>query len=188
MTFAFGSGLDLVAFSKNWGKFLVWGIILLILGLLAIGFATFTTLLSVIALGFFFFASGIVLIIDTLTFRQRKRKGFVIHLIMGVLYLLLGVVLIGNPIWASVSLTLFLGVFYLVLGLFRIFYSSYVQLPKWGWVLFNGVISLLLGLLILYHWPESSLFIIGLFVGIDLLFAGWAYIMAALAGKALVSR
>ncbi len=175
----------LSAFSKNWGWFLIWGLLLLLLGIVAISAATFTTILSVIFLGFVLLISGIVIIIDTFSFWWHKWSGFVLHLILGVLYVVAGIMLIKSPILASVSLTLLLGVFYLTLGIFRIIYSLSVRAPRWGWSFFNAVISLLLGILIITSWPQSSLFIIGLFVGIDLIFTGWVYIMSALAARSL---
>lgn len=177
--------LYFASFSKNWCWFFIWGISLFILGILAISFAAFTTLLSVIFLGFILFISGAVIIIDTFTFWWRKWPGFFIHLIMGILYAIVGLILINNPVWGSVSLTLLLAVFYVIVGLFRIIYSQSIRLPKRGWSLFNGIIALILGGLILAQWPASSLFIIGLFVGIDLLFSGWGYMMAALSARSL---
>jgi uncharacterized membrane protein HdeD (DUF308 family) len=178
----------LPAFGKNWGRFLLWGIVLVILGVVAICASTIATLISVVALGFLIFFAGAVILIDTLTFWWGKWGGFFLHLLAAILYLIVGAILIMNPIEGSISLTLLLGAFYVVIGLYRIFYSTTAQLPRWGWSLFNGIISLLLGILILASWPSSALFIIGLFVGIDLVFAGWTYIMAALAARTITHR
>jgi uncharacterized membrane protein HdeD (DUF308 family) len=65
-------------------------------------------------------------------------------------------------------------------GLLRVIFSLVVQFPAWPWVLLNGVVDLVLGVLILSGWPESSLWVIGLFVGIDLLFHGWSWMILAL--------
>jgi uncharacterized membrane protein HdeD (DUF308 family) len=180
-------GIDISAFGKNWFWFFLWGIALLILGIFAIGAATFTTLLSIVLLGFIILIGGIVIILDSFTF-WRGRNGFLLHLLMGVLYIVVGCMLINSPLAGSISLTLLLGIFYLVLGLFRLYYSFSLRSPRWGWNFFNGLISALLGVFILMSWPESSLYIIGLFVGIDLLFCGWAYIMAALSAKAISAK
>lgn len=179
------NNLYLTAFSKNWGWFFIWGLLLLILGVVAISAATLTTILSVLFLGFLLLISGIVIIIDTFSFWWHKWSGFILHLILGILYVAVGVMLIKSPLSASISLTLLLGAFYLTIGIFRIIYSLSVRVPRWGWSFFNAIISLLLGILILSSWPQSSLFIIGLFVGIDLIFTGWVYIMAALAARSL---
>lgn len=177
---------DVIAsFGKNWVYFLLWGLALIILGLCAIYFATATTLISVVIIGILFFIAGIVVIIDTFQFWWRKWSGFSWHLLMGLLYLIAGILLFSGPLLGAVSLTLFLGSFFLVIGIFRIIYSLSVRFPKWGWNLFSGIISVILGCLILAEWPESSLFIIGLFVGIDLLVIGWTYVMVALTAKSL---
>lgn len=178
-------GLYLAAFSKNWCWFLLWGIVLLVLGIIALGYTTATTLISVILLGFIIFISGVVIIIDTFTFWWRKWGGFILHLLIGILYLVVGIMFIQSPLSASISLTLLLAILFIIVGIFRIIYSLSIRLPSWGWMLFNGIITLILGILIYSQWPASSLYIIGLFVGIDLIFAGWAYIMASLAARAL---
>jgi len=173
----------MAAFGRNSGRFLTWGIILMILGLLAVTFTTWTTLISVTLLGFFLFFSGAVVLIDTLTFWRRSLGGFFVHLFYAALYLIVGVILLNNPVEGSISITFLLGAFYLFIGLVRIVFAAISQMPRWGWSLFNGIVSLLLGILILASWPASSLFIIGLFVGIDLFFSGWAYVMASLAAR-----
>jgi uncharacterized membrane protein HdeD (DUF308 family) len=178
------NNLHLSAFKKNWKWFLLWGVVLVILGALAINAAVFTTAISIVFLGTLIFLSGIIIIIDTFTFWWRRWRGFFLHAIMGALYLAVGTVLIDQPILASVSLTLLLGIFYILLGISRLTYSMVVRLPRCGWHFFNGLISLLLGILILISWPTSGLYIIGLFIGIDLLICGCAYIMASLYGQA----
>lgn len=175
----------LPAFGKNWLRFFIWGIALTILGLVAIGASTFTTIVSVVFLGFIIFISGVVMLLDTFTFWWKKWSGFLIHLVVALLYLAVGLMLIKNPIEGSMSLTLLLGIFYIIAGIFRLTVFSVVQAPRWGWGWFNGLITLILGVLIVTNWPASSLFIIGLFVGIDLLFSGWTYIMASLAARSL---
>lgn len=177
----------LPAFGKNWRRFFLWGIGMVILGYLAISAATFTTLLSVVFIGFLLFFSGAIVAVDTLTFWWGKWSGFFIHLLVAILYLSVGVMLMQNPIEGSVSLTLLLGVFFIVTGLIRILLSS-LKTPRWKWALLNGIVTLILGVLIISHWPASSLFIIGLFVGIDLLFFGLAYLMSALAARNFVRQ
>lgn len=179
------SDQHLPTFGSNWAFFLIWGILLVALGVFAIIAATAATLISVMVLGFIIFFGGTVILVDTASFWWGKWGSFFLHLIVALLYLFVGLILIFNPVQASISLTLLLGIFYVIIGVFRIGNSTSIKTPRWGWVLFNGIISLILGILILASWPASSLFIIGLFVGIDLLFVGWAYIMAALAGKAI---
>ena len=177
--------LHRTAFIQNWGRFFLLGIALVILGAIAIYASTMTTLISVVFLGTLLFIGGIMLILDAFMFWWKKWRGFFPLILSGLLYAILGFMFINQPIIASASLTLFLGVFYLVIGIFRLAQAAFAPVPNWGWVFFSGLVSLLLGALILSNWPQSALFIIGLFVGIDLVFVGWAYIMMALAARSL---
>lgn len=165
----------------NWGWLLALGIILFLLGILAISLDTLTTLITVIFLGALILVGGILILLDSFKFWWGKWLGFFLHLITGVLYVLVGWMLIQSPVAASISLTLLLGVFYVVVGFMRLIYTFSVRVvPQLGWRAFNALITFLLGILILASWPSSSLFIIGLFVGIDLLVVGMSYIMIAL--------
>ncbi|MBI5447274.1 MAG: HdeD family acid-resistance protein [Gammaproteobacteria bacterium] len=172
-------------FKNHWGAFLGFGIILFLIGLVAIGASAQTTLITVVVLGVFLLSAGLLMMVDAFTFWWRKWQGFFLHLIMGLLYFAVGLSLITNPVLSSISITLLLGIFYLIIGLFRGIYALSIRTPRWGWNFLNGLISLLLGVLILAAWPASSLFIIGLFVGIDLIFSGLTYIMAALGARSL---
>lgn len=170
-----------------WGWFLAWGITLLAIGIVAIGAATLTTLLSVILIGFLITISGAVILVDTFTFWWKKWTGFLLHLIMSILYLYVGILLINNPLLGSESLTLLLGIFYILIGVSRITYSLSLRVTRWQWSFLNGFISLLLGILIVTNLPSASLFIIGLFVGIDLVFCGLTYIILALKARKISS-
>jgi len=168
-------------YAKNWSLFFIWGILLMAFGFIAVSAVTFTTLISVMVLGFLILFSGCVVLLDTFTFWRGRDHGFISHLLISILYLAAGIMLISNPVEGSVTLTFLLGVIYTTLGLMRLFFSSAIRLPNWGWSFANGIITLLIGILILSSWPASSLFIIGLFVGIDIFFCGLAYAMAAFA-------
>jgi uncharacterized membrane protein HdeD (DUF308 family) len=176
---------DLKAYS---GWFLGWGIALVILGTIAISAATFTTLFSIIFVGTLITICGVIILIDTFAFWWRKWPGFLMHLVMSLLYLYIGIMLINNPIIGSATLTLLLGVFLILIGVSRIIYSLSVRVLRWQWSFINGFISLLLGILIVTNLASASLFIIGLFIGIDLIFCGIAYIMIALGAKAFLSN
>lgn len=180
--------LNLQVISKHWGWFLGWGIILVGLGILAIAYDTLATLISVVFLGIILAAGGIAVIIEACQFWWGKWGGFFIHAITGILYLALGIMLIKFPVLGSISLTLLIAIFYISLGVFRVVYSLSVHLPNRGWRIFNGILAFILGILILSQWPLSGLFIIGLFIGIDLLFSGWVYIMTALSARQLIKN
>ncbi len=179
------SRIDHSLFSKNWGLFMLWGIALIMLGVIAISADMLSTIVSVLFLGGILAATGMIIIFDTVTFWRNHNSGFLLHFLMGVIYLTAGFILLKNPIAGSISLTLLLGIVYLSLGVFRTVYSFSLRSPRWGWALLNGIISFILGILILASWPASSLYIIGLFVGIDLVFTGWMYFTAGLAARSL---
>jgi uncharacterized membrane protein HdeD (DUF308 family) len=169
-------------FQKSEKKFLWLGIFFIILGCVAVGTAVLTTLISIVLLGMIFAVGGILMLIDSFSF-WHKKSGYFVHLLISLLYFGIGASLIIYPAAGSISLTLILGIFYIISGVFRISFASAVQTPHWGWAWFNGFISVLIGLLILTSWPASGLFVIGLFVGIDFIFAGWAYVMASLGAR-----
>ncbi|MCS5710089.1 HdeD family acid-resistance protein [Candidatus Berkiella aquae] len=179
---------DKAGFIQNWGWFLAWGLILFCLGLAAIGAAIFTTLLSVMFLGGLFIFGGVIIVIDSFHYWKGTGKSFYLNLLMGILYFAFGLMLIINPLVGAATLTLLLSVLFVLLGMARIMYASSTRFPQWGWMLFSGILTLVLGILIVVGWPASSLYVIGLFIGIDLVFGGWAYIMAALMGRMLVKK
>ena len=152
----------------------------------AISTATLTTYITVLVLGAFITAVSVILIVDTLTFWWGRWSGFFLHLIVGILYLCAGIMLIEHPLLGTLSITLVMGAAYTVIGIFRLVYVLSTRLISWGWGFLYGVVTLLLGILILESWPASSLFILGLFVGIDLFFVGWAYIIMSLTAKRAV--
>lgn len=165
--------------SSTW--FFIGGILFLILGIAAISAQFTTTMITVMFIGSIIMLGGVICIIDAFVNWRHHWGDLLLHFALGILYLIIGFLVIRSPLLASVSLTFLLGVFYLIVGIFRLISSSITRLPNWGWVFFSGLISALLGFLILISWPSSSLFIIGLFVGIDLLFWGWGYLMAGIA-------
>ena len=98
-----------------------------------------------------------------------------------MLRFVVGILLVSRPLLGAEAITLLLAALFLVGGSIRAVTSVFLQLPGWGWMLLNGIVTLWLGLLILNQWPSSAIWVIGLFVGIDLLFDGWSMIAVALA-------
>ena len=107
-------------------------------------------------------------------------------LLLGALYVFAGFVCLQNPFEAATLLTLMLGIALIVGGLLRIFLATQMkQGTPWGWVVFSGIISVLLGVMIVAKWPVSSFYVLGIFLGIDLIFigSGWLTIGLALRKK-----
>jgi uncharacterized membrane protein HdeD (DUF308 family) len=155
------------------------GLVSVIVGLLAIGSAFVATLASVVVFGVLLLVAEITEIIHAVMMRHSSH--FALHLLGATLYLIVGVFLLEDPVRAAAVLTLLLAAFFFVGGVLRVLFSIIGRFPSWPWVLLNGVVDLILGVLIWRGWPDSSLWVIGLFVGIDLLFHGWSWVILALA-------
>jgi uncharacterized membrane protein HdeD (DUF308 family) len=91
------------------------------------------------------------------------------------------VLILLRPAAGAASLTLLLAALFLVSGLFRIGFALAVRIDGWGWQVLSGLVTFVLGLLISAGWPGSSIWVIGTFISIDLIFGGWSFIMIALA-------
>ncbi|CCB86650.1 MULTISPECIES: HdeD family acid-resistance protein [Parachlamydia] len=166
---------------RNWTGFLAIGILLIIIGSAAIGFSVFTTLFSIFILGAFLASAGILQIIQS--FWARKWSGLFLSAALGILYLVTGVICFARPTSSAIALTLLIAAFCLISGLVKMFNAIVLRFSQWGWVFFNGLITFILGILILSDWPVSGLWVIGLFVGIDILLLGWTWVLLALSAK-----
>ena len=91
--------------------------------------------------------------------------------------------MLEDPVRAAFVVTLVLAASFLVGGFLRIVFSAGLRFPSWEWVLLNGTVDLIFGALILSGWPESSLWAFGRFVGIDLLFHGWSWVILGLTAR-----
>ena len=172
-----GTGVEEVRKHSTW--FLVVGIALIVIGFIAVGSTVVATIVSMIFLGWLLIIGGIFEIVHG--FARRLWSGFFINLLGGVLYAVAGFVILANPGLAAVTLTLLIAVILLVAGVFRLVVAFSTPLHHRGWLIFNGALSIVLGLSILGSWPLSGLWVIGLFVGIDMIFDGWTEVMLALA-------
>lgn len=128
--------------------------------------------------GFLLLAGGISEVVNS--FCAGRWSGTLIHLLIGLLYAVIGLMIIEQPENSAIQLTLIIAIFLIVSGIFRIAFAIFERFTGWPWVLLNGGVTLLLGLLIYKQWPASGLWVIGLFIGIEMLFNGWAWIMLAL--------
>jgi uncharacterized membrane protein HdeD (DUF308 family) len=106
--------------------------------------------------------------------------GFFHHLLAAILFGVVGLILVTRPIISAEALTILMALFFLIGGLFQLIASIAVAQPGWGWQAADGIITFILGALVLAQWPVSGLWVIGLFVGIDLIFYGCAWIALAL--------
>jgi uncharacterized membrane protein HdeD (DUF308 family) len=154
------------------------GLVTILVGLLAIGAPYVATFKSVVVIGVLLLITGITEVIHAVM--VRNLRGFAMHLLAAALYLIVGLFVLEDPDRAAGVLTLLLAAAFFVGGLLRILFSLVEHFPAWPWVLLNGVVNLLLGVLIWRGWPDSSLWVIGLFVGIELILHGWSLVILAL--------
>lgn len=165
----------------HWWAFLALGVGLVIIGTLCIVHPLVASVTTVLFLGFLMLAAGIGQIVSS--FWAGKWSGMLMHLLIGALYVVVGFMLIGEPETNLILLTKILAIFLIVVGVFDILSALIQRFHGWGWVLLNGGVTLLLGLMIYRSWPESSIWVFGLFVGIEMIFNGWAWIMLSLGLK-----
>lgn len=170
------------ALKDHWGWLVGVGIALIVLGTVAIarpGLASFGITLLI---GWVILIGGIAQVVDAM--RSRKRPGFLWHFLGGILYGFVGLVLVGYPLEGVVALTLFLAAFFLVEGIFKIAFSFKIRpAPQWGWGVISGVVSFVLAIMILAQWPLSAVWVVGLLVGIGMLFNGWSLVMLGFAAR-----
>jgi uncharacterized membrane protein HdeD (DUF308 family) len=176
---------ELKGLRAHWVWFLVLGIALVVLGTVAIGWACLTTI-TVAATWFFGFVllgGGVGEIIHSFT--VGRWSGTLVHLLIGILYCVVGFMMVTDPVDSAISLTRIIALFMIVGGIFRVVAALSHRFPGWEWVLLNGGVTLLLGLLVYKNWPQSGLWFIGLVIGIDMIFNGWAWIALAIGIKRL---
>jgi uncharacterized membrane protein HdeD (DUF308 family) len=154
-------------------------VVSVLIGVLAIAYPEIATWKVVFVLGILLLIAGFAQV--ALAVVARNLRGFALHMLGAALYLIVGLFILEDPDRAAVVLTLLLAASFFVGGVLRIVLSLADAFLAWPWVLLNGVVNLILGVMIWRGWPESSLWVIGLFIGIDLLFHGWSWIMLALA-------
>ena len=166
---------------KKWPIFLAIGILLTLVGILAIIYAGWTTILTVELLGFLLVAGGVLLLVNA--FQAREWKGVSFSTLLGILNLVVGAICIFKPIVAASSITLLLAAFFFVGGLFRMLSAATYRFDYSGLWFFNGLVAFILGILLVAEWPESSFWVIGTFIGIDMIFNGLSWIAISLAAK-----
>ena len=166
---------------KYRGWFLAIGILLIILGGLSIAYANWATEISVILLGVLLAGAGILQIASAIY--ARAWTGFSVSLLLGLFYLIAGGLCIFKPMTSELSISLLIALLLLVGGTFRLISALIYRFENWGWVVFNGLAAIFLGSLILAEWPASAAWVIGIFVGIDLLIVGYYWVMLSLLAK-----
>ena len=167
---------------ERWGWLLALGVLLVIFGTIGLGMEVVLTIASVLVYGVLALIGGVLQIVQA--FRSRGWKSVTAHTAIGILYVLAGIVIWDDPLMASAVLTLVIAAALLAIGVVRVVVAiQHREMANWGWVLFGGIVAIVLGLIIAAHWPVSGLWVIGTFVAIEMLFNGWSLILVALAAK-----
>jgi uncharacterized membrane protein HdeD (DUF308 family) len=168
--------------STNIGAHRLWftvlGGVLVALGAIAIVAAFAATLATVLLFGVLLLMGGVAQIFHA--FSARRWRGFTLHLLVGILYATVGVLILIDPVAGAIGLTLLLAAFFIGLGCLKVILA--VQAES-GWFGLSGALDLLLGILVLVGWPQTGVWVIGLFVGIELVFAGLSLLLLAFASR-----
>jgi uncharacterized membrane protein HdeD (DUF308 family) len=168
---------DIANIRDHWGLLMGLGIAVMVLGVFAIIASQTATLAAVLTFGILLLAVGVVYIVHA--FRARRWGGSLISAAVGAIYLVTGLLITSHPKMSAFALTILISAFLLGNGLFRIVASIATKFPAWGWVLTSGIVSVILGGIIFWQLPSASMWVIGLFVGIEFIFAGWSLVALA---------
>ena len=154
----------------------MWGIVLLILGMLAIAAPFVAGTATAFLIGIVLIAAGVVMTVAA--FSARKGGVGIFTFLLGIVMALGGIAIVARPMIGLVSITVALAVYLVVDGIFQIIAGFQARPEKgWGWSLFGGILSLLLAFLIWRQWPSSAMWFVGVVVGVRVLFAGWGMLM-----------
>jgi uncharacterized membrane protein HdeD (DUF308 family) len=173
------------AIRSHWVLFLIQGVIMIILGVLAVGEPMVATLAVTLFAGWLFLFSGIVGLAGIFT--ARRVPGFWWALIMALLAVVVGIYLIWRPLAGTLSLTLAVGAFFGAQGIVQIITAVWYHraLRSWVWMLITGIANVILALIIWGGFPGTAEWVLGLLFGINLLLWGFSLVMTAIACRAV---
>ena len=174
---------ELQAIRGKWIWLVALGIALIVLGTILLGSPVIATLATVTVLGALILVGGAMEVVGA--FWCQEWSGFFLALLSGILGVVVGLMLLGNPIQGGITLTVLLASFLFVGGIFKAVAAFAHRFEGWGWLLLSGVIDVVLGVLIWRELPMSGLTIIGLLVGISLIFRGVSWLMVGFGLKRL---
>ncbi len=167
---------------KNWGWLLALGILLIVLGTLGLWMSFAMTLATVMMFGALLIVGGVFQLVNA--FQLKGWKSVLWHVVIALLYVAAGIVIVTDPILASMSLTMVLASILMAVGVFRIIMALQLRPVKGSfWPLLAGLISILLGSMIMAQWPASGFWVIGLFISIEMIMNGWSSVFVALAAR-----
>ncbi|GAB4369800.1 MAG: HdeD family acid-resistance protein [Elainellaceae cyanobacterium] len=168
------------------GWLIALGILMMVLGVAAIVEPFIATVAIARVLSWTLLFAGIVRVVHAI--QSRQQRGFWLRLLVGILYIVAGVLLLSNILGATLTLTLAFGWVILAQGILEVIAAFQVRSePNWGWILFSGIIAIILGILILYRWPTNAVWLLGFFTGISFFFTGVWMVMLPWAIRSYLS-
>ena len=169
------------AIHRHWGLFLLEGILLIVLGSFAVLVPAVASVAATIVFGWILLLSGVLGLVATL--RARQAPGFGWSLLSAVVGIAAGLILLAMPVQGTLSLTAVLIAFLLIEGVASILYALEHRKGssgRWSWMLASGIVDLVLGLILLAGLPGTAVWALGLLIGINMIFGGWALVWMAL--------
>jgi uncharacterized membrane protein HdeD (DUF308 family) len=163
------------------------GVLLTILGIVAIALPAFSTIVAETWIALILISAGSAKLVYA--FQTRNQGGFVWKLLLGILYIATGVMLFVYPLTGVLTLTLLIGTYLLTEGVFELILAFRLR-PQQNWtsVLVNGIITLLLGGMIWFQWPFDAPWLIGTLVGVSVLFTGVSRVMLSLNARSALNH
>lgn len=171
--------------SRGFSGLALLGALLVVAGLVGLVYTGVATLTSMILFGWLLLVGGLVGLLHAI--QSRGTNYFWLGVVVAALNIAAGVVVIRHPHGTAEALTMFAALLFLTGGVFRLVGSAVVRGPQFGWTLLQGAFGLLLGLLVLFDWPHSSLYVLGCFFSLALLFDGLGLIAIGVGGRRIVS-
>ncbi|MFF2535775.1 HdeD family acid-resistance protein [Streptomyces cyaneofuscatus] len=171
--------------SRSFSWLALLGTLLVIAGIVGLIYTGVATLTSMLLFGWLLLIGGVVALAHAI--QSRGTNYFWLGVVVAALNLAAGVVVIRHPEGTAEALTMFAALLFLTGGVFRLVGSVVVRGPQMGWTLLQGAFGLLLGLLVLFDWPHSSLYVLGVFFSLALLFDGLGLIAIGVGGRRIVS-
>ena len=167
----------------RWGWFLALGILLIGVGFFALTFTPAATLGTVLVLGWLVAFSGVLE--GVFAFHARRWTGVLLHVLGCVLGIFLGLMVVTHPVAGALAWTLLFASYFTVIGIFRTIAALHLKYKGWGWAVFDGLVTFVLGILLWLDWPASAIWFIGFALGIAMILRGWTMIMFAFAIRSL---
>lgn len=165
----------------------LWGIIVLILGMLAIAMPFITGVAITLMIGIILIAAGVAELVYT--FKSKSFGEGFFRFLFGLVAILAGLSLVSQPDAGLATITLFLAIWFFVDGIITLIQGfRWRPFDGWGWMVFSGIVSIILGVMIWRQFPVSAVWLVGVLVGIRLVFAGWTMIMLGGVSEAIVDE